>query len=54
MFFLCHTLYELRNKGYIDGWMTCDFMSFSTVFQLYEDDGRVIQTGSVQWNPVYC
>ena len=23
----------------IDGWMTCTFMSFSTVFQLYQDDG---------------
>ena len=26
----------------MDGWMTCDFTSFSTVFQLYQDDGRSI------------
>ena len=36
-----------------DGWMTCDFMSFSTVFQSYQDDGRMIMKGCVQWNPVY-
>ena len=23
-------------------WMTCDFTSFSTVFQLYQDDDRMI------------
>ena len=28
-------------------------MFFSTVFQLYQDDGRVIMKGCVQWNPVY-
>ena len=37
----------------IDGWMTCDFTSFSTVFQSYQDDGRMIMKGCVQWNPVY-
>ena len=26
----------------MDGWMTCDFTSFSTVFQSYQDDGRLI------------
>ena len=25
-----------------DGWMTCDFMSFSTLFQSYQDNGRMI------------
>ena len=25
-----------------DGWITCNFMSFSTVFQSYKDDGREI------------
>ena len=25
------------------GWMTCDFTSFSTVLQSYQDDGRVIK-----------
>ena len=35
-----------------DGWMTCDFTSFSTVFQSYQDDGRMIMKYCVQWNPV--
>ena len=25
-----------------DGWMTCNFTSFSTVFQSYQDDERLI------------
>ena len=29
-----------------------DFTSFSTVFQSYLDDGRVIVKGCMQWNPV--
>ena len=33
--------------------MTCDFTSFSTVIQSYQDDGHVIRKGCVQWNPVY-
>ena len=35
-----------------DGWMTCDFTSFSTVFQSYQDNGRMIMKDCVQWNPV--
>ena len=27
------------------GWMACDYMSFSTEFQSYQDDGRVIMKG---------
>ena len=34
-----------------DGWMTCDFASFSTVFQSYQDDERLIMKDCVQWNP---
>ena len=34
------------------GWMTCDFTFFSTVFQSYQDDGRMIIKCSVQWNPM--
>ena len=34
-------------------WMTYDFSSFSTVFQSYQNDGRMIMEGYVQWNPVY-
>ena len=33
--------------------MTCDFTSFSTVFQSYQDDGRMIMKGCVEWIPVY-
>ena len=33
--------------------MTCEFMSFSTVFQSYQDDERLIMKGCVQRNPVY-
>ena len=30
-------------------------MSFSTVFQSYQDDGRMIMKGCVQWNLVdFC
>ena len=37
------------------GWdgMTCNFMSFSTVFQSYQDDGRLIMKGCVQWSSIY-
>ena len=31
---------------------TCNFTSFSTVFQLYQDDERLIMIGCVQWNAV--
>ena len=30
--------------------MTCDFISFSTVFQSYQDDGWMIMKGCVQWS----
>ena len=33
--------------------MTCDFTAFSTIFQSYQDDWRVIMKSIVQWNPVY-
>ena len=35
------------------GWMTCNLMSFSTVFQSYQDGGQMIRKGSKQWNPIY-
>ena len=38
---------------FCDGWMTCDCMSFSTVFESYLDDERVITKGCVQWNTIY-
>ena len=33
--------------------MNCDFTSFSTVFQSYQDDARLIVKGCVQWNSLY-
>ena len=30
--------------------MICGFTFFSTVFQSYQDDGRLIMKGCVQWN----
>ena len=41
------------NVDLMDGWMICDFTSFSTVFQSYQGDGRMIMKDCVQWNPVY-
>ena len=43
------TLWRGHNKY---GWMTCDFTSFLTVFQSYQDDVRLIMKGCVQWNSV--
>ena len=36
-----------------DGWITCDFTSFSTIFQSYQDDGWVVMKGCVQSNAVH-
>ena len=36
------------------GEMIYNLMSFSTVFQSYKDDERVIMKGCMQCNPVYC
>ena len=45
-------LYFFRGGG-MDRWMICNFTSFSTVFQVYQDDDRMIMKGYVQLNPVY-
>ena len=41
---VCQDTSELMYMAFIvdlmDGWITCHFMSFSTVFQSYHDDGR--------------
>ena len=34
----------------MDGWMTCDCTSLSTVFQSYRDDVRMIMEGCMHWN----
>ena len=36
-----------------DEWMTCDLASFSTVFQSYQNNGRLIMEGFVQGNSAY-
>ena len=33
----------------IDGWMTCDFTSFLTVFQSYQDDVWMIMKGCLRF-----
>ena len=42
----CH--YEIGETDNLDGWMSWRFMSLSTVFQSYQDDGRVNMKGSMQ------
>ena len=37
----------------IDGWMTGELVFFSTVFQFYQDNGKVIMKGYVEWNLFY-
>ena len=37
---------------WMDGWMACDFTSFSIEFTLYHGDGWVMDD-CVQWNHVY-
>ena len=48
--FFGHKFYHLLYRGF--KWMSCDFTSFSTVFQSYQDDWRLIMKGCVQWNSV--
>ena len=45
---LCKT-----RETWMDGWMTCDFTSFLTVFQSYQDDVWMIMKGCAQENSVY-
>ena len=42
-----------KNDVCFDGWMTCNFTSFLTVFQSYQDDVWMIMKGCVQWISVY-
>ena len=53
---LTSSIYAAHENPYsnmMDGWMTCNFRTFSTLFQSYQDDGWMIMKGCVQWNPVY-
>ena len=42
MLFANLTIFNLMAQVLMDGWMTCNFMSFSTVFQSYQDDKQLI------------
>ena len=37
--------------GYSDGWMSCEFTSFSTVVQSYHEDGLVMVKGLCNKTP---
>ena len=52
IFFFQHLTFLRRAVKIMDRWMTCDFTSFSTVFQSYQDDFWMIMKGLVQWNVV--
>ena len=47
----CLDMTEIMLKSGYDSWMTCHFTSFSTVFQSYQDDGRLIMKGNVHGTP---
>ena len=49
----CLTMKSCPSTVQKDGWMTCDVTSFSTVFQSYQDEERLIMKGRVQWNSVF-
>ena len=44
---------QLDRMNIYGGWMTCNFTSFLTVFQSYQDNGRVIINDRMQWNLVH-
>ena len=45
---ICH----LHLRYQIDGWMTSNSTSFSTVFQSYQDDGKLIMKGLCNGAPL--
>ena len=49
----CKCICDSPLLGWMDGWMTCDFMSFLTVFQSYQDDVWMIMKDCVQRKSVY-
>ena len=53
LFFILMSTRSGLSFGWMDGWMTCDFTSFLTVFQSYQEDVWMIMKGSVQWNSIY-
>ena len=51
--YLCQQAHIYMHIVEMNGWMTCDFTSFSTVFQSYQDDGWLIMKGYVQLSLFY-
>ena len=49
----CIKMSVKSRRNLCDRCMICDVSSFSTVFQLYQDDGLMVINGYVQWNFVY-
>ena len=50
-------VFTLFSVGVLDGWMTCSFMPFTTVFQSYQENGLVIHiyerlSATINLNPV--
>ena len=50
---LHHKVYLVQFYRKVDGWRSCNLTVFSTVLMSYQDDGRLIRKGCVQWNPIY-
>ena len=51
---MCQDFESLGRKfELMDGRVTFDFTSVSTVFQSDQDDGRIIMKGYVQWKHIY-
>ena len=48
-----HVCCTVASYSVFTGWMTGDFMSFTTVFQSNQADGPMIMKGCTQWNPIY-
>ena len=48
---MLHTFARPWEKVEMNGWMTCDLSSSTTLFQLYQDDGRMIMKGYEKRNP---
>ena len=51
LFASCQNIHGIFQMFRFDGSMTCDFTSFSTVLQSYQDDERLIMKVCVQMEP---
>ena len=48
----CIVFHTIHISKQMDEWMTCDFTSFSTVFQSYQDYERLIMKGLCNGAPI--